>query len=170
MNDFIRWLAIFLFGNLSLAAFFVTLSALFPRRVGQTRLVADAMPGRAFAVGLVNGLFLGAIVFVLLALAGQVGHDLLRAALMIPALFFSAVLGVGVSFGLAGMVRLVGGRLTPAQSDLRQTIWGVLALSLGCSLPLVGWFGLLPYASLLGLGAFIIGFFFRERAVAGVNG
>ena len=50
MNELIRLLAILIFGNLGLVAFFVVVSALFPRRVGRTRAIADAMPGRAFAV------------------------------------------------------------------------------------------------------------------------
>lgn len=166
MNELIRLLALLIFGNLSLVAFFVVVSALFPRRVGGTRAVADAMPGRAFAVGMVNALFFGAIILVLLAIMSQVSRDgqLLNVLVGLPALFISVAMGAGVSFGLAGVVQLVGERLAPAHNEVRRTVWGALALGLGCALPFVGWFGLLPYASLLGLGAFIISFFYRERS------
>ena len=160
MNELIRLLAILVFGNLGLVAFFVVVSALFPRRVGKTRAVADAMPGRAFAVGLVNFTFFSALTAAFTAL-GQWTHFPL---LGIPALFFLALLGISLCFGLAGVVQLVGERMAPAQNEVRRTVWGALALGLGCSLPFVGWFGLLPYASLLGLGAFIISFFYRERS------
>jgi hypothetical protein len=33
---------------------------------------------------------------------------------------------------------------------------------LPCALPLAGWFLILPYAGLMGIGAFILGFFQRE--------
>ena len=164
MTDLIHPILLILGFNLTLVVFFVVLNALFPRRVARTRTVADAMPGRAFAVGLVNFLFFGAITFILFTLVGQVGNDLLRIILALPALFFLSVLSVGLSFGLAGVVQLVGERLAASQTELRRTVWGALALSLGSSLPFVGWFGLLPYAGLLGLGAFIVGFFYRERS------
>jgi hypothetical protein len=62
------------------------------------------------------------------------------------------------------MAELVGERLAPAQTALRRTLWGTLALGLGSALPFAGWFLLLPYAALTGLGAFIVGFFWREPA------
>jgi hypothetical protein len=166
MTDLIRPILFILAFNLALVAFFVALTALFPRRVAKTRAVADLMPGRAFAVGLVNFLFFGAITFILFTLVGQVGNELLRVILALPALFFLSALSVGLSFGLAGVVQLVGERLAASQPEIRRTVWGALALSLGSSLPFVGWFGLLPYSGLLGLGAFIVSFFFRERTTA----
>lgn len=164
MTDLIRPILLILGFNLTLIAFFVVLNALFQRRVAKTRAVADAMPGRAFAVGLVNFLFFGAITFILFTLANQIGNDFLRGLLTLPALFFLAALSAGLSFGLAGMVQLVGERLAAAQTEIRRTVWGALALSFGSSLPFVGWFGLLPYVGLLGLGAFIVSFFWRESS------
>ncbi len=169
MNDAIRLILFGLLVNLALVAFFVVLTALFPRRVAKTKTVADLMPGRAFAVGLVNFLFFGAITFILFTLVGQVGNELLRVILALPALFFLSALSVGLSFGLTGVVQLVGERIAASQTEIRRTVWGALALSLGSSLPFVGWFGLLPYAGLLGLGAFIVSFFWRERNTASIE-
>ena len=163
MQDALRIITLLILINIGLGAYFLTLGVLFPRRVAKTRTVADLMPGRSFAVGLVNFLFFGAITLVLFNIAERIGNDVLKTILTLPALFFLAVLGIGLSFGLAGMVQLVGERLAPAQTSFRRTLWGALALSLGSSLPFVGWFLLLPYAGLLGLGAFIIGFFWREQ-------
>lgn len=163
MQDALRIITLLILINIGLVAYFLTLGVLFPRRVAKTRTVADLMPGRSFAVGLVNFLFFGAITLVLFNIAERVGNQFVKTILTLPALFFLAVLGIGLSFGLAGMVQLVGERLAPAQTSFRRTLWGALALSLGSSLPFVGWFLLLPYAGLLGLGAFIIGFFWREQ-------
>ena len=147
---------------ISLIAYFLTLRAFCPRRVAQTRAAADTLPGRSLAVGLVNFLFFGALTLILITITDRVGNSPLKILTLLPTLFFIALLGVGLSFGLAGVVELVGERLAPAQSAFRRTLWGTLSLSLGSALPFVGWFLLLPYAGLLGLGAFIISFFYRE--------
>lgn len=157
MNDFIRHIVVFIIILISLAAFFVVLKALFPQRLAKISAIADAMPGRAFLVGLVNFLFFGAFVMTFLALNDKFGRGLL----VIPALFFLTPLTLGLSFGLGGITQLLGQRLTPQKTELQRTIWGALALGFACLLPIVGWFVLLPYTGLLGLGAFIISFFYR---------
>lgn len=161
MEELLRLTLILLLSNVGLVAYFLTLRSLFPRRCARTRAVADLMPGRSLAVGLVNGLFFGLLAFILLNLANNFG-DFGRVIVSLPALLFLTVLAVGGSFGLSGMVELVGERLAPTQTAFRRTLWGTLALSLGASLPFAGWFLLLPYAGLAGLGAFIIGLFWRE--------
>jgi len=171
MNELIGVITVVILGNMSLVAFFLVLKALFPGRLARTRQVAGAMPGRALIVGLVNFLFFGAVGLSLFALGQQLGAPVL----LIPALLVIAVLAVTLSFGLAGMAQLVGERLIPQPDgdppsgipwtghrqniELRRSIWGTLALSFACLLPLVGWFGLLPYSGMLGFGALIISFF-----------
>jgi len=157
MSENTRPLFFFILVAISLVAFFVVLIALFPQRLAKTSAIADAMPGRAFLVGLVNFLFFGALAVALLALNDRVGHGVL----VIPALFFLTPLTMGLSFGLGGITQLLGRRLAPQKTELQRTIWGALTLGFACLLPFVGWFGLLPYTGLLGLGAFIISFFYR---------
>jgi hypothetical protein len=157
MSEILRPLIIFIVITISLIAFFLVLKALFPQRLAKTSAITDAMPGRSFLVGLVNFLFFGALAMVFLALNDRVGKGLL----VIPALFFLTPLTIGLSFGLGGITQLLGQRLAPQKTELQRTIWGTLALGFGCLLPIVGWFGLLPYTALLGLGAFIISFFYR---------
>jgi hypothetical protein len=159
MNDALPLLAVFVFGNLFLVAFFMVLNALFPRRVSQTRTVADKMPGRAFLAGLINVAFFAAIILVFSALADWIGNGLPR----VPAVVVLAILSMGLSFGLAGVVELIGERVRPQSSALTRTAWGALTLSFASTLPFIGWFALLPYAACLGLGAFIISFFYREH-------
>src|SRR5262245_54680356 len=163
MQDALRIAILILLLNTGLVAYFLALRALFPRRVARTRALAEQMPGRSFAVGLVNYLFFGAILLVLIGLSSNITNEVLRGLLSLPVIVLATVLGIGLSFGLAGMVELVGERLAPAQTAFRRTLWGTLALSLGSSIPFAGWFLLLPYAGLTGLGAFILGFFWREQ-------
>ncbi len=165
MQDALRIALLLGLLNIGLVAYFLAIRALFPRRVARARAVADQMPGRSFAIGLVNSLFFGAILLVLLGLGGNINNEFFRSILTLPAILILTLLGIGLSFGLAGIVELIGERLAPAQTAFRRTLWGTLALSLGSSLPFVGWFLLLPYAGLLGLGAFIVGFFYREQSV-----
>ena len=63
------------------------------------------------------------------------------------------------------MVQIVGARLMPGGQGLRPAIWGTVALTLGCLTPYVGWFGLLPYVVIRGLGAFVLTLFGRHQKV-----
>jgi hypothetical protein len=70
------------------------------------------------------------------------------------------VLAIMLSFGLAGMAQLIGERVAPSTwGKSRQVLLGTVLLGIGCTVPLVGWFLLLPYTSFLGIGAFITSFF-----------
>lgn len=155
MSDLARLAAGLLIAGLLLAAFFVVMSALFPRRVGRTRALAAGLPGRSLAIGLVNFIFLMAVILALMALADWSGVALFG----VPALVLMVLLSTAGVFGLAGVVQLVGERLLPQQPEPNRMLWGTLAVSFGCATPVVGWFGLLPYVALLGLGAFILTFF-----------
>jgi hypothetical protein len=156
MNDVLGLSAAVVLGSLTLTAFFLVVTVLFPRRVARTQRMAAGSPGRAFGVGLINLVFLAAVAFVFFALAGNTGVRFL-------ALSGTVVLGlllIGLSFGLAGMVQLVGERLAPAQGPTARSMWGALALSLACATPVVGWFALLPYAAITGLGAFVLSYLY----------
>jgi hypothetical protein len=160
MQEVLRIILIIIAFNIGLVAYFLALRSLFPKRVAKTRSVADLMPGRSFAVGLVNFLFFGTLAFILISLSDKVG-DFGKVILFLPAFICLTILGVGFSLGLCGLAELVGERLAPAQTAFRRTLWGTLTLSLGASLPFVGWFLLLPYSGLVGLGAFIVGFVWK---------
>jgi len=135
----------------SLAAFFAIVVALFPERVARTHAIAARTPGRAFLVGLVNGLFLAAITLGLVALT-----QTLRLVAAVPALVLLIALVIGLVLGLAGIVQLLGERLFPRREGVRRTCLSTLAIALGCALPYVGWFVLLPFLATLGLGSLII--------------
>jgi hypothetical protein len=140
---------------LSLVAFFAVIRALFPNRVARTEAAIDAVPGRSFTVGLVNLVFFGAVMLVLFSLAERFHGGGLR----LLGVIFLAALSIGVSFGLAGVVQIIGARIKDQAEGLVRTAWGSVLLALACALPFVGWFGLLPFAASLGLGGFILSFF-----------
>ena len=160
--DLLRLSVLFVYGSLALVAFFVVLLALFPRRLGRTQAIAEAMPVRAFVVGLVNLIFGSAVVLALLALGQWTGIQLFG----LPALAVLALIVVAVAFGLGGVVQLIGVRLLPERPGPRRTAAAALALSWACSVPFLGWFGLLPFAAALGTGAYILTFFTQPLPAA----
>ena len=158
MANLLPIVALFLVLLPPLLAFFAALGAFFPGRVARTRQMITTLPGRSALVGAINAVFLGALGLVFFQLGSSRGVGVLT----IFGGLLAAALLVGVSFGLTGVVEWLGERLAPSRSRLVQTACGGTLLSLGCAFPLVGWFGLLPFAIVLGLGAFIYTFFNRE--------
>jgi hypothetical protein len=157
MNTLFEITAGVLLINLSLIAFFAVLGVFFPNRLGRTRQLMSGMPGRSLLVGLVNLIFLGLLALVFYQLGQKTG------IFYLPALLLAALLLIGASFGLAAVAETVGERVAPQAAPFWRTACGGLLLGLGCVLPVVGWFGLLPYALLLGLGGWILTFFVRPQ-------
>jgi len=167
MDQGIGMLVLLIVVGTSLVALFAVMGVLFPRTLERTRAAVEELPARSFLIGLVNVLFVLAIVVGLGALRNSMGPSYLD----LLALLVLAILAVGVTFGLAAVVQAVGGRLLPGRSQLAQRTWGAVALVLACLTPYVGWFGLLPYLALTGLGAFILGWLGgRASKVEGLPG
>jgi len=162
MAEGLRLLIIGLLSAAGLTGLFLALGALFPTVLRRSVEAIDDTPGRAFGVGLANGVFLAAVGVGLSSLAEGSGLGLFR----IPALIFLSLLTVALAFGLTAAVQLVGQRLFPTASPVRQRVWSSLVLALGTLTPLVGWFGLFPYVAALGIGGFILGWLRRPAPVA----
>lgn len=159
MNEVINLILAALAIILCLVAYLLTLGTLFPHRLAGTRRAVEGMTGRALLVGLVNALFFGALGLVVFSAAGETGSQALNAL----GVLILALLVVGLSFGLAGVAQVLGERLVPNASTMAQNACGSATLSLACALPFIGWFGLLPYVGLLGLGAFILSLFSHRK-------
>jgi hypothetical protein len=144
-------------GGTMIAAFFAVLNVLFGGIVEKAAMAAEDTPGRAFMVGVVNIIFLGIISMGFIALSRAVGADFLQ----IPSLVVGVFLVVCLVFGLAGMAKLVGARLASESGENFRIALGGLALTFACATPYVGWFGLLPYLMLRGVGGLILGVFSR---------
>ena len=160
MTDILRLILIIVLLTIGLAAYFLVIGALFSKRVAKTQRVINQMTGRSFLVGLVNFLFFGVIAVILFSVADNAGGAI-RVILTVPALLITALLILILSFGLAGMVTVLGERILPEHSFLKKSVWGTVILTFACALPFVGWFLLLPYTGLVGFGAVILGFFQR---------
>ena len=167
MDDFLRVTALLLFGSPILAAYFLVVAALAPRRVARTQAALEASPGRAFVIGLINLVFLATVGLALLSMGESTGG-----LLALPGIVCMALLAAGVTLGLAGVVQLVGARLVPGRGLLGRGVAGGLAVSLACALPVLGWFLLLPVVAMLGLGAFVVSYLYtpaaRSESAAGV--
>jgi hypothetical protein len=159
--EIIGALIIALATGICLIALFNVLAALFPTRIEHTRHAAETSMVRAFFLGLVNFLFLGALMLGFIAL----GENIHR-VFFIPAIFFLGVVSVGVTLGLGGIVQMTGNRMFPEKSALHRTTWGTSALYLACLTPFIGWFGVFIYIGLLGLGSFILSFFRKEPKIS----
>ncbi|NWG06451.1 MAG: hypothetical protein HXY35_07165 [Chloroflexi bacterium] len=163
MTDILRFFFIVILLTIAFAAYFLVWGAFFSNRVGKTQRALRQALGRSFWVGLVNFLFFGVIALLLFSVAENVG-SVFRVILMTPALIIAASLSIMLSFGLAGMVNLLGERIFPDHPAWKKTLWGTVSLAFACALPFVGWFLLLPYAGLTGFGAVILSFFQRETS------
>lgn len=140
---------------ISLIAYFLVIQAIFPGRIDAVRTLIVLAPGRAFLAGLVNAFFAAAVILAIVAVAGSTGNE----AFNLLALALIVLLVLAISAGLAGIVQIIGERLLPESKPAARTAWGAALLCLACALPFIGWFGLLVYACLLGLGAWILTFF-----------
>jgi hypothetical protein len=146
----------------TLVGLFVVMNALFTSWIARTSEAAETQAARSFLVGLVNLIFFGALIAALLALIDGTGLDFL---IVLPILLAIALV-IGIAFGLAAMVQVVGARILPGGQGLRPLIWATILLTLGCLAPYVGWFGLLPYLALRGLGALVLAAYASRRKAA----
>ncbi|MBE9478898.1 MAG: hypothetical protein IMY80_02950 [Chloroflexi bacterium] len=136
-----------------LAAFFITLEALFGELVEGITRSAEDKPGKAFWVGLVNMAFLAAIA---IGLVGLAENSVFGVVLAVPGFAAGIFAAVGIVFGFAGIVRLIAGLVFPGKEGWKLQASGAGVVILACLVPYIGWFGLFPYLGLRGFGAFIL--------------
>jgi hypothetical protein len=162
MNLNYNLLVVFLVLIVPLIAFFAMLQILFPSRIAKIQTAIEERPGRSFLLGLVNFAFFLAIGIGLFALSGKGANHFLAFITVV----YMAALMIGVCFGLASVIQLIGGRLAAQDTDFKRSLWGSLALILASYLPFIGWFILFPYTGLLGFGGLVLSFFNRTRQPA----
>jgi hypothetical protein len=125
----------------------LVIAALWPSLTLRTQDVLEGTPGKAFLIGLLNYVFLGAIALVLMNLG----------TVAIAGLLLACVLLAGTFLGLPAVAALVGARLHRMR-ERESTQWseivaGGVALDLAMLVPVVGWFVLLPALCLWSFGA-----------------
>jgi hypothetical protein len=128
-------------------ALLLVVAAVWPGFTMRAKANLEVSPGKSFMVGLVNYVFLGAIILV----AANLGPA------AVIGLLLAGVLLVATLLGLPAAALLVGERLHQLR-EREATRWdellaGGVALYLAVLLPLVGWFLLLPTLCLWSFGA-----------------
>src|SRR4026207_331788 len=139
MSDILRLFFIIVLLTMGLAAYFLVIGALFANRVAKAQRVINPMPGRAIGVGLVNFLFFGVIAMTLFSVAENTSGAI-KVILTIPALLITALLIVLLSFGLAGMVNVVGERIRSEHSSLKPAVCVAVSRTVPGDDCMGGWF------------------------------
>jgi hypothetical protein len=129
----------------------MVINLFFSRKISRVILVVERIPGRSFLLGLVNSLFIAAIILGIVALADRSGIEIIAVIAVVLLGFFICVL----SLGLTSMSRIIGERMFPKLDPVRQIITGSIILTLACLTPFLGWFGVFPYLGFVGVGGFI---------------
>lgn len=164
MSEILQALLTIISLTVSFAAYFIVVGEFFPIRVAKTQRAISQTPWRAFGVGFINLLFFGAITFVLLMLTNGDNRvdNWVRIILFFPTIAVLVLIGILLTFGLAGISNVIGERIFADEKPLKRNTLGVIILCVACALPFAGWFLLLPYLALTGFGAVILGFFQRD--------
>lgn len=163
MSNILRAIPVFIVFAFFFACYFLAFGAFFSSRVEKTSEYIRQSHWRSFWIGLVNFLFFGAIVLLLFALSDGMRRSALGFVLLLPGLVITAILFILMSLGLTAMSAVLGERLFPQASAWKRNFFAAIILSIGCSLPIVGWLLLFPYAAWTGLGAVLLTYLQRNK-------
>lgn len=159
MADVAIWTALFVGLMVVLPAVWLLFGALWPAAVGRAQARIPARPVVTFFAGLG-----AALVFtVLIAVFTQVN------AAPLALVVFAFALGWSF-FGLSGLARHVGSRLTsPHEPPWKAQLRGGIVLALSFLVPFLGWLLIFPIALVLGAGAATTSVFRRAPVVVPVR-
>jgi MFS family permease len=136
-----------------LAAFVVLCNVMLPDFVQRARDQAARRTGRAFLIGLVNFVFFGLIALGLVSV--RIPPIKLVGVVVLTILL--SFIGLGASV----IALVVGERLRPGDTIIRQVIAGIVTVELAEMFPLVGWI-VIPIINVsIGLGSVILALFQR---------
>ena len=144
-----------------MVSYWLLAAALFPGALRRSRAAYDQHPGRLTVAGLLTALptfLIGG------ALLQQGPHPLLK---LLGAVLVSTPVALGLA-GSAGLCDRIGAGL-PGDADARlpwrRVLRGGIVLSFAFVLPVIGWFVLLPWTLVSGVGA-SLGALRRDSATA----
>lgn len=155
-----------LFGSAGLISILAAVNLLFPAPVRRAREALEASLGRAFLLGLVNGLFVLVIGALFMRLGEGVG-GIIGAILILLLLCLLLGLVVFLTIGLSAFTQLVGERMSPGKSAFANHLRGGILIVLAGLTPYLGWFVFTPFVLFTGLGAAIQSLLRRKAAPVG---
>jgi hypothetical protein len=150
MSDVLMWALLILGAMLMFNAYWLAAQALFPAAVERSR-AAYAHPLKLTLIGLLVAAPLVAVGIAILQLPNPVVKILGGVVLGIPILLGFA--------GSAGLAQRVGAGLPGPLDDTqpwRRVLRGGPILTLTCLLPFLGWFILVPWLLVSGVGALVL--------------
>lgn len=152
LADILQWLLLVLGALITLNAHWLGAHALFPALVARARRKYVEAPVKVTLVGL-------AVAVPTLVVAIGVGKLVPNPAVTALAVGLGLIVGLLALVGSAGLVDRIGAGM-PSPLDETQPWRGVMrgGIVLGCAflMPFLGWFVLLPWVLVSGLGAWIL--------------
>lgn len=136
-------------------------SALFPQTTDKAKSVIENSQGRTFLIGVVNLLFLAAIMFVFIFLVQEVRFPPI---FFIPAVAALAAFATGAFVGITSITHLVGERILSNHAQPQRNIRAAIVLILALLTPIIGWYIFFPYIVILGFGGFVAATIQKRRA------
>jgi len=136
----------------ALVALLVCTALLAPTAHGRTKDFLSASLWRSFLLGLVNFLFFGALMAVLVRIA-QSAHRLVAAVIFLLGMLDGLGLALLLLLGLSALTSLVGERIAENFSPSRKHLYGGALVVLASATPWIGWFVFAPIILLTGFGA-----------------
>ena len=163
LRELVGLLVFVLAAGITLMALFTFINLVLPGAVQKTSQRLEKNLGRAFLLGLVNTLFLGAVV----VLCAWLAQRLVRVAAAVLIFIGGAIALCYACFilvGLASQVKILGERLGGGKSALSTLLRGALLLILSCLTPFVGWYLVAPIVGITAFGAGLLALFQRTPA------
>ena len=146
-----------IFSLIALIASLLMIRGLFPAQVDRVRQTLENHWKRSFWIGLLNTVLISIFVLGL----GAIGNS--APIFFVPTFGIYGAFLIGLLFGLAAFVRVLGDRLYPDQGSVKKDIRGGTVFLLASLLPFVGWFLLFPYVISLAVGAVVITLFQNRK-------
>lgn len=161
MADVLKITLIILGLHLCFICYWLAAAALFPAAVTRACERYGSSPVRITVSGLLVAILVGGFALVL----GNAPHPLAKAI----SVFIGGVLVLGGLGGSAGLAVRIGAGLASSPGEALSWPWllrGCVILSLTFLFPVLGWFVVLPWVLVSGLGAAVLGLRERRKTVA----
>ena len=163
-----RVITILIFGIILIVpctALLLLTKAIFPKLSENSQSAISNSIWRSFLVGVVNSLFLGAILLLSIFLVQRVK---LPALFFLPGILAVGSFIIGTVVGLGSVSVMVGERMLGDHNPIQQQVRAGILIFLAFLTPFVGWYIFFPFVFLTGFGGFVTAFFqaMRERKVS----